>query len=225
MPLKGSGRGVFEAIDRFDGGVTWIAYPDERMERASHALVADDSVWVIDPVDVDGLDEALADLGDVAGVVVLLDRHKRDADAIARRHEVPVYIPEWMDGVASDLDAPVERIHGQLAETGMELHKVIDNPFWQEALLWDAESKTLVVPEAVGTASYFRTGEERLGVHPMVRAFPPARLRRFHPERILVGHGAGIHERADDALQTALRGSRRRMPALYLKATRELIFG
>ena len=84
MPMKGSGPATdFEEIDRRDEGVGWIAYPDERMERASHAFAVDGEVWVVDPVDVDGLDELLAEFGDVAGVVTLLDRHKRDADTVA----------------------------------------------------------------------------------------------------------------------------------------------
>ena len=108
--MKGSGEASLREIDRYDGGVGWIAYPDEDMQRASHAVVGENGgVWVVDPVDAAGLDELLAEYGEVAGVVVLLDRHKRDAAAIATRHDVSVYVPDFMDAVAQELDAPVER--------------------------------------------------------------------------------------------------------------------
>jgi len=61
---------------------------------------------VFDPVDAPGVDDLLADLGTVAGVVVGLDRHKRDSAAIATRHDVPVYVADWMTGVAEEIDAP-----------------------------------------------------------------------------------------------------------------------
>src|SRR5699024_3715660 len=83
MPMKDTGRTDLVTIDRFDGGVGWLAHPDERMQRASHALSTDDGVWLVDPVDADGLDDLLAEEGDVAGVVILLDRHKRDAARLA----------------------------------------------------------------------------------------------------------------------------------------------
>jgi len=226
MPMKGSGPATdFEEIDRRDEGVGWIAYPDERMQRASHAFAVDGEVWVVDPVDVDGLDDLLAEFGDVAGVVTLLNRHKRDADTVANRHDVSVYVPELMDGVAGKLDAPVERVHRELGDTGVGVHKLVDNAFWQEAALLIADRNTLVVPESVGTASYFRAASERLGVHPMLRLIPPKKLRRFSPDRVLVGHGAGIHEDAARALEKAVSGSRTKSPGLYAKTLKEFVLG
>lgn len=224
MPLKTTGEATFDPDERWDGGTTWIAHAGESMQRASHALVADGDVWLIDPLDADGLDEHLADIGDVAGVVVLLDRHKRDADAIALRHEVPVYIPEWMDDVAGEMTAPVERFGTTLADS-YTVYPIKDSRFWQEAALYDQDEGTLVIPEAVGTASYFRTGGERIGVHPMLRLRPPRRLREFDPERILVGHGEPVVTEASDALADALDGARRRTPALYFDAAKGFLFG
>ena len=222
MSMKGSGAATdWKEIDRFESGNTvgvgWIAYPDEAMQRASHALAIDGEVWVIDPVDVEGLDDLLADLGEVAGVVVLLDRHKRDAAAIATRHDVPVYLPDFMRDAADDLDAPVELFRDELAETGFTVHTVVDNFAWREAALSNDEEEILVVPEAVGTTDYFLAGGERLGVHPALRLKPPRKLARVSPTRILVGHGAGIHEDAAAALNDAISGSRGRTPGLYLK--------
>jgi hypothetical protein len=223
MPMKGSGATSMEVIDRFDDGVGWLAYPDERMQRASHALAADGEVWLLDPVDADGVDDLVAEFGEVAGVVVLLDRHKRDAGAIARRHDVPVAIPQWMTGVASKLGAPVERVEDALGDTGYELRTVVDSIGWQEAGLYDGE--TLYVPEALGTVDFFRAPGERLGVHPVLRLTPPRSLRELTVERLLVGHGRGVESDADAAIARAIDGSRRNAPGLYAKAVREFLVG
>ncbi|SIR58031.1 hypothetical protein [Natronorubrum thiooxidans] len=214
----------FRAIDRFDGGVGWIAHPDERMQRASHALEIDGEVWVFDPVDVEGIDELLAEFGDVAGVVVLLDRHKRDAAAIANRHDVPVFLPDCFEGVTEELDAPVARFSETLSDTGLEAQTVVDNRFWQEVALYNPADGTLLVPESVGTASYFLAGSERLGVHPMRRLRPPrAELGRFQPERVLVGHGHGVLTDAGTALEDALTKSVRHTPQLYAGMVRQFV--
>ncbi|WP_123533835.1 hypothetical protein [Halosimplex salinum] len=224
MPMKATGSASsWREIDQWDGGTGWIAYPEEAMQRASHALVEGDDVWLVDPVDVSGLDDMLADHGSVRGVVTLLDRHKRDAAAIARRHDVSVFVPEWMDDVRSDLNAPVEYVRRGLPDTGYDLHKLVDNPFWKEGFLYDEDARTLVVAEALGTTPYFLTSEERLGVHPALRLKPPKTLGRFAPERVLVGHGAGVFDDAPGALADALDGSRRRTPRLYAKTAREFL--
>lgn len=224
MTVETSGdAGEWAEIDRFETGAGWIAHPDERMQRASHALVDDGDVWVVDPVDVPGLDDFLDDLGTVRGVVVLLDRHKRDSAAVANRHDVSVSVPRFFDGVATDLDAPVELFRHDLADSGFAVHEVVDSRFWQEAMLFDRDRGVLVVPEAVGTTDYFLAGDERLGVHPMLRLKPPSSLTRLEPERILVGHGPGIHEDATAALEIAVQGSQARTPALVAKNVRSLL--
>jgi len=226
MPMKGSGKTTeFREIDRRDNGVGWIAYPDETMQRASHAFAVDGEVWVCDPIDVEGLDDLLTEFGEVAGVVILLDRHKRDAATIANRHGVAVHVPDWMEGVVEEIDAPTERIHLELGDTGVGVHKLVDNRFWQEAALYIEDRDELIVPESVGTADYFCAGSERLGVHPMLRLKPPKKLRRFSPERVLVGHGAGVDEDASQALSNAVSGARARTPGLYLKNFRKLVLG
>ena len=40
------------------------------------------------------------------------------------------------------------------------------------------------------------------------------------PQRILVGHGAGVHDGADEALHDAVQNGRRRLPAAFLNALR-----
>lgn len=224
--MKNSGPATdWKEVDRYDGGVGWIAHPEEAMQRASHALAVDGDVWVVDPVDAEGIDDLFAEYGDVAGVVVLLDRHIRDAAAIATRHEVSVWVPEFIDGVAGDIDAPVERFRHDLGDSGFVAHQLVDNRLWQEALLYNSETGVLVVPEAVGTTSYFLTPGESLGVHPMLRMTPPAHLTRLEPERILVGHGPGIHENAPRTLERAIDGSRRRTPRLVYENVKNLVLG
>jgi hypothetical protein len=70
----------------------------------------------------------------------------------------------------------------------------------------------LVVGDALGTAGYFCAPGERLAVHPILRLFPPRRLRGLSPERVMCGHGAGVHDDAAEALAEALRTARRRIP-------------
>lgn len=229
MPMKAGGSGDLREIDWFEAddteGFGWIAHPSETMRRASHALATDAGVLVVDPVDVDGVDDRLADLGEVAAVVVLLDRHERGAAAVAERHGVSVYAPAWMDGVTDADGRPAAPLVQALDGTGYGSHPVVDNPLWQEAALHHPASGTLVVPEALGTASYFRTADERVGVHPMLRLTPPRSVTEYSAERLLVGHGEGVLSDAEDAIEYALVGARRRAPALYLRNLAGMLTG
>ena len=227
MEMKGDDPGTIHEIDRWDGGAGWMAHPEEEMRRASHALVGDDGkVWVTDPEDTPDLDDFLADLGDVAGTVVCLDRHTRDADAIADRHDVPVYVPDWMDRAPPKLDGPVRRFGDELGDSGYRAFKVFDSrvPPWQEVGLYRPDDGTLYVPESVGTAPFFLGRGERLGVHPMRRPLPPRRaLNSVSPERVLCGHGTGVFEGATDALRQAVDQSRRKLPSAYARAFRAIL--
>lgn len=215
MPAKARGPAKNpREIDRFEGGTGWIAHPDELMQRASHALQGDDGVWVVDPVDFDGLDARLSDYGPVAGVVVLFNWHARDASSVATRHDVPVSVPKWVNRVARRIDAPIDRFEGELADTGFRARRITPNPLWREAALYRERDGTLLIPESLGTASYFLAPGERLGVSLYQRLWPPRRaLGALSPDRILVGHGEGIFEDAPATLADALAGARRRAPA------------
>lgn len=240
-----SSEGDLEVVDRWPGGVGWTL-ADDRLQRTSHALAVGGSVdlaaedpeptaedpeptgdadlWLCDPVDAAGLDDLLAEYGDVAGVVLQLDRHHRDSAAIARRHDVAVHLPGPLAGEADDLDCETAPVGDELADTGFESFTIVDNRLWREAGLYHPGRGTLVVPEAVGTAELFRAGDEPLGVHPALRLLPPRRaLGDFAPERILVGHGGGVFTDAAAALQGALRRSRRGARRVYWKALREVL--
>lgn len=213
-------------VGSFNGNMTWMAYPEETMERASHVLEDKGELWIIDPVDQSGLDEELSDRGEVKGVVVLLDRHKRDAAEIAKRFDVPVYVPAVMSDIETEIDAKTVQFTGELAETGYLSRVILDTPFWTEVALYHDQKRMLVIPEAVGTASYFLADSERLGVHPMLRMTPPRdALRNIDPERILVGHGRPILDNGETALEEALAGSRRNAPGLAGKTVKNFIFG
>jgi hypothetical protein len=118
----------------------------------------------------------------------------------------------------------VRRFDRRLADSGFESIRIRDSnlPPWQEVGLFDGE--TLVVPESLGSSSYFRGDRERLGVHPMLRLTPPrAALSGLDPERVLVGHGVGVLEDAGAAVEDALDGSRRKAPGLYAKTLRSAL--
>ncbi len=187
--------------DEFDGGFGWIV--DEFMERCSHALVEDGRVWVIDPVDGEGVEDRIRAAGTPAGVLQLLDRHNRDCTALAarlgvRHHVVP---------------------QGSLGP--FALIAVKNSRSWNEVALWWPGRRLLVCADALGTAPYYRAGDERLAVHPLLRVRAPRRqLGALQPDVILCGHGEGVLENAGAALREALSTSRRRIPGQVASALR-----
>lgn len=228
--MKAEGATTLRTAAEGSDWATWISYPEEAMARASHVLAGDGelgedaSCWLIDPVDASDLDEWLADRGEVAGVVVLLDRHTRDADAIARRHDVAVHVPTQLADVADEFTARVVTFDGELADTGYRTLPVVDRRVWHEVALSHPDRGTLVVPEAVGTAEFFRTDDERLGVHPALRLRPPRRaLGGLAPDRICCGHGEPVEDGATAALHDALAGARRSAPRLYAGTLRSML--
>ena len=217
MPAKATAEPTDPAVvDQWDGGVGWIAHPEETMERASHALSTDEGVWLVDPLEAPGVADLLGDLGEVAGMILLSNYHLRDADIFAERYDVPVTLPASMTGLEDRLDASVSRLEVGTAVGGYELFKVARSPWWQEYGLDDGE--TLVVGESVGTADYLRAGEEALGVMLLRRLTPPrAALAGRDPDRVLTGHGPGLHENAGEALEDTLSSARRRLPRALLE--------
>ena len=187
--------------DEFDGGFGWIV--DEFMQRCSHALVLDGRVWVIDPVDGDGVEERIRVAGTPAGVLQLIDRHNRDCGALAtrlgvRHHVVP---------------------QGSLGPFACILLK--NSHSWKEVALWWPGRHVLVCADALGAAPYYRAGNERLAVHPLLRLRPPRRqLGALQPDVLLCGHGEGVLENADAVLREALSTSRRRLPGQAVSAVR-----
>lgn len=200
-------------VDEWDDGFGWIAHPDEGARRASHAVLGDDGVWLLDPLDAPGLDRVISGLGDVAGVAVLSNYHSRDADVFAERYDVPVHVPAWFDGVAADIDVPVERATGDLAGSGFELRRVDPLPTWREAVAWRETDGTLYTADLFSALPVYRTGDEQLGLYLFARLFPPHdTFADIEPARIICGHGTGVFEDATEALQYALTNARVQFP-------------
>jgi hypothetical protein len=187
--------------DRFGDGFGWIV--DEFMQRCSHALVEDGRVWAIDPIDGDGVEERIRAAGAPAGVLQLLDRHNRDCAALAARLGVRHHVvPQGSLGPFAFI-------------------AVRSTQSWNEVALWWRDRRVLVCADVLGSARYYRAGNERLAVHPLLRARPPRReLGALQPNVILSGHGEGVLEDADTALREALSTSRRRIPGQLASAVR-----
>jgi hypothetical protein len=196
-------------VDEWDGGFGWMR--DERLQRTSHALVVDGRVWLVDPVDEPELEARVRALGEPAGVLQLLDRHERGCPAWARRLGVR-HRRLWEAATASEGidDAPFRVL------------PVRSRRYWREVALWEPVHRTLVTADALGTIPFFRAPGERVGFHPLIRPWPPRALRRVEPQRILVGHGEGVSDRAAEALHDTLDHARRRLPGALRAAVSAL---
>lgn len=205
-------------VRRWEHGRTWMAHPEAQMQRASHALVANGEVWLVDPLDAADLDEELAALGPVAGVVLLGSEHHRHADRLAARHGVSIHLPAWFEEDAKDFEAPVVEFTDGLADTGFRAIELKEG-FWQEAGLYHPERRTLAVSDTFMTALFAaRTGR--------VELFPPARLDPPHSaldglaiDRLLVGHGEPVFENVEERIQRALAMEYRSTPVAFLRST------
>lgn len=175
-------------------GMTWTM--EEPMARSSHALNVDGRVWLVDLVDYGVAIERAQNLGEIAGVIQLLDRHNRDCEALAERFDIPLYVNAE-----------------EIPDSPFEVISVVGARRWKETALWWEERQALIVSEAIGTSKMF-TGGHEAGVHIMLRLKPPRKkLGVFEPEHLLVGHGPPIHgAAAAAALQDALERSRRNLP-------------
>ncbi len=217
----------YREIDRFEGGVGWLAHPDEDGRRASHAVDTPEGTWLFDPVDAAGVDDLF---DEVAGVAVLADYHVRDAAALARRHDVPVTIPEGADRAAERIDAPVERVpvdgtvddlrvgdpddggRDDRGVPGVDLYRVSPMGLWTETLAHRSRDGTLYAPDFLSAHAKFTAGDERVGIPTLSRLSPPVGLAALDPDRILFGHGDGLFEDAGAALRDCLEGARGRLP-------------
>jgi hypothetical protein len=193
-------------VDAFDAGLGWI--DDGSVPRTSHALAVDGRVWLIDAVEpADDAAHAVAGLGEPAGVIQLLDRHRRDSAALAWRLGVPLHVTPF-DGVPG---APFDPV------------AIVRQRFWREVALWWPEERVLLCGDALGTVGYFVASGELLGVHPLLRLTPPKALARFAPRHVLCGHGEGVHgDEAAPALDEALATARRRFPAAFIPGRRSM---
>jgi hypothetical protein len=197
---------VTRLCDEFDAGFGWIQ--DEFLLRCSHVLVVDGRVWVLDPVDGEGVEGRILAAGEPAGVIQLLDRHSRDCRAFAESLGVPHhFVPR-----NSIPDAPFEFL------------VVRKSRLWNEVALWWPERRVLACGDALGTVPSLRVGKEPLALHPLLRPFPPRQLDRVEPSHVLCGHGEGVHgDGAGDAVHEALVTARRRLPRAWAQGFKALL--
>jgi hypothetical protein len=186
-------------------GVSWVM--DDALARAGHALADDGRVWLIDPVDEPAALAAAAALGEPVAVLQLLDRHRRDGPAIAERLGIPrLNVPRAVP------DSPFE-----VLPSGVQI------PRWDEVALWWPARRALVVAEVLGTSPHYTLDSGAVGIHPLLRALPPAELRHPGAEHLLCGHGAPLHGPDTAAeIDAAYARSRRDLPKLLAKAPRML---
>ena len=178
-------------VDELDGVLGWIE--DARVGRTSHALAAEGRVWIVDPIEADEVDERILALGEPVAVIQLLDRHERDCAAFAARFGVPLHV-----------------VPRSLPGSPFELRPVVSLRFWREVALWWPERRILVCADVLGTVPFFRAGDEPVGMHPLLRLWPPRGLRGLDVRHALVGHGEGVADGA--AVERALATARRRLP-------------
>jgi hypothetical protein len=186
------------------GSIAWIADPAERVQRASVALAIGGGCLVFDPVDAEGLDDALAGIGRVLGVGQLLDRHPRDGAKLAAGQGAPRLTPS--------------ELGRSKAYPELESRVVFHAWRWHETALWLRERRLLIVPESIGTIPFFLAhAGDRLGLHPLARLKPPrAALAGLDPDTIAVGHGAPVIGRAAPDLRRALIHARGDLPRSLL---------
>jgi hypothetical protein len=204
-------RIVCQSLDA-RGSFAWQPGPSDPKQRSSTAIVTDAGTALVDPVDGEGLDAALAPLPPVCGIVSLLDRHQRDAALLAERLGVPRMIPRALGGPGVTLP-------------GVEERTVVTRRYWREALLWLADRRLLVCAETLGTASFdLARARDPIGLHPLSRLSPPRRVfAGIEPEVIAVGHGEPLTDGAADALRDALRTARVGLPLNVLRLLPEVV--
>ena len=205
--------------------VSWTPADGSAMEMQSHALRDGEDLWIIDHIDGLQLDGLLAELGGSRlHVLVLLDRHMRDSEAVARRHGATLHV------VGGDtkrvLPEGSQRIDDELAGSPFEVIPVRHTGrLWHECALWWPEHDLLVVAESIGSSKAFRLGTEcEVAVHPMLRLTPPRQqLANIEPKVILVGHGPAVTEDATRHLQDALAESRAKTPGFVASAAKSAV--
>jgi hypothetical protein len=167
---------------------------DEGMARSWHVVASGGEVWLIDPVDAGGTVADAESRGTVRGVIQLLDRHERGNASIAER-----------------LGVPLHRLPDELPGTPFTVERPLDVPGWRERALWMPAEKALIVAEVVGAGPQYLLGPGKVGVHPMLRLYPPGNLERHSEARVLLmGHGLPVTgPDAGTELVSALRRTRR----------------
>ncbi|MFO7794245.1 MAG: hypothetical protein R6V35_04705 [Candidatus Nanohaloarchaea archaeon] len=219
MPMKVEEKVDAEFIDEWENGFGWIARPEEDMVRTSHAF-EDNGVFLVDPLDAENLDEKLEDYGEVKGIIVLFDRHQRDSEQLAEKYGCPIYVPEWLE---PEIKLDAEPIENKIPGTSWELIETVNTLTGREAGLYNKQTGTIIVADALGTVDFFKGRNEKLGLNPLYRLNPPKNLLNYDIDRIFCGHGIGIQENTKKTLKNTLDKARRKAPSAYFNAVKSMI--
>lgn len=223
---------AIEVTDTFEGGFSWARSGHGLLECRSHALLDEDGrIWLVDPFDGAGLDEELERIGgEVAGVLVLLDRHLRDSVKLAERYRARLIVPPGRWRRSSALPSDVEELAETLDRCPFRCAPLVERSRqWQEWALWWPARRILVVPEAVGSAGWYRSrSREPLAVHPLLRVVAPPRALlaldlEAEPELLLLGHGDAITHAVGETIELAVGESRRELAWYALAAPRHAV--
>ena len=189
--------------DEFGGGFGWIV--DEFMQRCSHALVR-------------GRPRLGRSIPSTAKV-------SRSGSALRARRRASSSCSTGTTATAPRLAARLGVRHHIVPQESLGPFAFIavkNSRSWHEVALWWPDRRVLVCADVLGTARYYRAGDERLAVHPVLRVRPPRRqLGALQPEVILCGSRAKVSSKTPDAaLREALSTSRRRIPGQAASALR-----
>ena len=169
------------------------------MQRASVALAVDGGCLLFDPVDAEGLDEALAGVGTVLGVCspARPPRPRRSRPGRAPRRAA-------------------RRAHRARRDAGvrrLEPRAVYRARRWHETAVWLEERRLLIVAESLGTIPFFLTRPgDRLGMHPLARIGPPRSASRGSTPTRSPSGTAARDRRRGLALARAQRRARLEIP-------------
>jgi hypothetical protein len=107
----------------------------------------------------------------------------------------------------------------EIPDSPFELHRMVWLKPWREIALWWPEREVLLVPEAIGTASYFAVGR-KAGIHSFLRIKPPHKLSEFSPQHLLCGHGPPLHEGVAAGIREAVDNSRADIPKAMVQGVK-----
>jgi len=116
---------------------------------------------------------------------------------------VAIFVFEVRVRWSENIDVDAEATGSVISGTVFAVHQLRMDDGREEGVLWNAERKTLLVPETLGTLPPFRDDGDALGIHPAVEELPQE-LAEWDTDHILVGHGTNIHAGAKAALTAAL---------------------
>jgi len=85
---------------------------------------------------------------------------------------VAIFVFEVRVRWSENIDVDAEATGSVISGTVFAVHQLRMDDGREEGVLWNAERKTLLVPETLGTLPPFRDDGDALGIHPAVEELP-----------------------------------------------------